>query len=358
MPTATPTVEPTPTATVEPTATPTVEPAATPTVAPVATPAEEPTATPTVEPVAPREPADPGAPTGQWVAGVNAAGWSFHRSLTGNAVSSPMSIGVAFSLSRAGASADSGAALDEIFGFPEADTHGAANAVDLRLAKASVEPTTLDIANRLFPDQGFSPLPEFLNTASAQYGATIQPIDTANAGEAADTINRWVSESTRGLIPTIVDEDVVRDQELVLVNTVYLKADWLAPFLPELTRDDQFTTDDSRSVTVPFMTDRVPVYRPLRPARQCRRRGTALPRRRAGHVAHRPPRLRRACRRRGIARRGSLDRAAQSCSRGHSRPHYAQVGADPAAPPTCSNGCARSSSARVPASAASPPASS
>ena len=269
MPTATPTVEPaaTPTVapaatpTVAPAATPTVEPAATPTVEPTATPTEEPAATPTVEPVAPRQPADPGAPTGQWVAGVNAAGWSFHRSLTGNAVSSPMSIGVAFSLSRAGASADSGAALDEIFGFPEADTHGAANAVDLRLAKASVEPTTLEIANRLFPDQGFSPLPEFLTTASAQYGATIQPIDTANAGEAADTINRWVSESTRGLIPTIVDEGVVRDQELVLVNTVYLKADWLAPFLPEFTRDDQFTINGDRSVTVPFMADRAPVYR-------------------------------------------------------------------------------------------------
>ena len=259
--TATPTEEPTATPTVVPTVTPTEEPTAAPTVVPTARPTEEPTATPTVEPVVSRQPADPDAPAGQWVAGVNAAGWGFHRSLTGNAVSSPMSIGVAFSLSRAGASADSGAALDEIFSFPEADTHGAANAVDLRLAKASVEPTTLEVANRLFPDDGFSPLPEFLHIASAQYGATIQPIDTANAGEAADTINRWVSESTRGLIPTIVDKGVVRDQELVLVNTVYLKADWLAPFLPEYTRDDQFTIDDGRYVTVPFMHDRVPVNR-------------------------------------------------------------------------------------------------
>ena len=77
------------------------------------------TTTTVLEPAADRLPADPEAPAADWVAGINAAGWDFHRHLKGNAVSSPMSIGVAFSLSRAGASADSGAALDKIFGFPE-----------------------------------------------------------------------------------------------------------------------------------------------------------------------------------------------------------------------------------------------
>ena len=219
------------------------------------------TTTTVLQPVADRLPADPEAPAGEWVVGINAAGWDFHRHLMGNSVSSPVSIGTAFSLSRAGASADSGAALDKIFGFPEVDLHSAANAIDLRLAEASVGPTTLEVANRLFPDDGFSLLPEFLHTAAAQYGATLQPIDTADGATAADTINSWVSQSTRGLIPTIVDESVVQDQELVLVNTVYLKAEWIEPFLAEYTRDGRFTTDDNRSVTVPFMRDREPVDR-------------------------------------------------------------------------------------------------
>ena len=213
------------------------------------------------EPVADRLPADPLAPTDDWVAGVNAAGWGFHRNLAGNAVSSPLSIGMAFSLSRAGASADSGAVLDQIFGFPEADPHGAANAVDLMVAEASVEPTTLEVATRLFPDNEFSPLPAFLETASAHYGASAQPIDTADEDAAADTINRWVAERTRGLVYKIVSPSVVRDQRLVLANTVYLKADWVVPFLPEWTNSGPFTTDDNRSVTVPFMHDREPVPR-------------------------------------------------------------------------------------------------
>ncbi len=222
---------------------------------------DEPAATAPLPPSAERLPADPNAPSTEWVAGINAAGWDFHRRLEGNAVSSPLSIGIAFSLSRAGASAETGAVLDGIFGFPEADAHSAANAVGLSLAEASVDTTVLEVANRLFPDDEFSPLPEFLDIASSQYGAGIQPIDTAQAAPAADAVNRWVSQSTRDLIPVIVSEDVVKDQRLILVNTVYLKADWVVPFLPEWTEDGQFTTADGASVTVPFMHDREPVYR-------------------------------------------------------------------------------------------------
>ena len=230
---------------------------------PAADPAPETTTTTTtvLEPVADRLPADPEAPVADWVAGINAAGWDFHRHLKGNAVSSPISIGTAFSLSRAGASPDSAAALDEIFGFPEVGAHQAANAVDLSLAEASAGPTTLEVANRLFPDDGFSMLPDFVQTAATQYGAVAQPVDTDDGAAAAGTINSWVSQKTRGLIPTIVNEAVVQGQELILVNTVYLKADWLWPFLPERTRDGQFTTGDNQSVTVPFMSDMEPVSR-------------------------------------------------------------------------------------------------
>ena len=228
--------------------------------------ATEPPGTAAVGPIVPvvdRLEAERDAPADDWVAGVNAAGWDFHQHLEGNAVSSPVSIGVAFSLASAGASPDTGVVLDQIFGFPETDTHAAANAVDLSLSAASNEPTTLEVANRLFPDDQFSPLPAFLETAASHYGATIEPVDTADGAAAADIVNGWVSETTRGLIPEIVNENVVQDQELILVNTVYLKAEWAEQFLPELTTDDQFTTGDGSTVTSPFMRDRVPVMRRL-----------------------------------------------------------------------------------------------
>ena len=230
--------------------------AATTATAPSASPAAaEPAVPVAIEPVADRLLADPDAPAAEWVAGINAAGWDFHRHLQGNAVSSPMSIGIAFSLSRAGASPDTASVLDEIFGFPELGNHSAANAVDLLLAKASAEPNTVEVANRLFPNDGFSPRPEFLETAALHYGATIQPVDTADGDAAAAVINDWVSGRTRGLIPMIVDRATVQGQELILVNTVYLKADWSEPFLADLTRDGDFTTATGQRVTVPFMRD-------------------------------------------------------------------------------------------------------
>ena len=219
---------------------------------------------PSVSPDAPpalRLPADADAPVAEWTAGVNAAGWQFHRHLEGNAVSSPLSIGSAFSLSRAGASPDTASVLDGIFGFPPTGLHSAANAVDLKVQQASVAPTTVEVANRLFPDDDFTPEPAFVETAAGHYGASIEPIDTANGGEAARIVNQWVAERTRDLIPEIVDRDAVQDQRLILVNTVYLKADWLVPFLAELTGDATFTTGTGQAASVPFMRDRVPEWR-------------------------------------------------------------------------------------------------
>ena len=191
-----------------------------------------------------------------WVSGVNAAGWGFHRTLQGNAVSSPLSIGAAFSLARAGASPRSASALDEIFGFPEIGVHDAAKSVTAGLAAASSETTTLEVANRIFPHVAFSLSPEFLDTAVASYDAGIQPVDTDNGDQAARIINAWVSESTRGLIPAIVDGAAVQDQSLIMANTVYLKADWASPFDPDSTRDHEFATDSGATVTTPFMWDR------------------------------------------------------------------------------------------------------
>ena len=127
------------------------------------------------------------------------------------------------------------------------------------------------MANRLFPDDEFSPLPEFLETAGAHYGAAVQPIDLDDGASAAETINGWVSDTTRGLVPTIVTEQVVLRQELVLVNTVYLKADWLEPFLPELTNDGPFTTGDGRGDSAVHARPRTGPSS-LRPTRR-RRRG-------------------------------------------------------------------------------------
>lgn len=177
-----------------------------------------------------RQSPDPAAPSAQWAAGVDAAGWAFHRTSTGNTVSSPVSIGTAFSYARAGASPDPAQALDTIFQFPTEGRDAAANDVISALAAASTGTTTLTVANRLFPDKAFTPLQSFVDTGAAFYGAGVQPIDTSRPAEAAGAINHWADQQTRGLVPTVVSPDAVAGSALTIVNTVYMKVDWAEPF--------------------------------------------------------------------------------------------------------------------------------
>jgi len=199
-----------------------------------------------------------------WVSGVNSAGWDFHKTLEGNAVSSPISIGTAFSFARAGASGDSGEILDSIFGFDaglDNENDKAANNVALTLAASSDGDTSLDVANRLFPDNDFQPKQEFVDVGARYYGAQVQVIDTADGDAAAADINSWVNDQTRGLVPEIVQADSVVDRALFLINTVYLNALWQTPFLPDLTVDADFTTDAGSTVTASFMRTHEPETR-------------------------------------------------------------------------------------------------
>ena len=201
---------------------------------------------------------DSDAPATEWVTGINQAGWDFHRTLDGNAVSSPVILGAAFSLLRAGASEPTDATLDNIFGFPTGEgAHAGANSVLTSLAAATDGSTTLDINNQLFvrPD----PLQPFVDTAATHYGAALVPMSGDNA-HAAGEINSWTNDKTRGLVPMIVKPtDITNDTALVIVNTVYLDAKWQYPFGASRTRPGPFQTTASTTVEAEFMAPDNPI---------------------------------------------------------------------------------------------------
>ena len=212
-----------------------------------------------------RAPVSEDAPVADWVNGVNAAGWDFHLSLDGQAASSPLSIGLAFSLLRAGASGKTAETIDNIFGFPEQDTHKAANNVSLGLPDPQTG--TLNIANRVFPDYRLNVAPEFLDTSEQFYGAEIEALDFGPPpGEAVKAMNAWVSDETQGLIPTIVEDADFPDLDSdvfhwALVNAIYFKYEWQSKFkldkeLAPFNLSNEETTDIqymSQTKTFPFV---------------------------------------------------------------------------------------------------------
>lgn len=112
---------------------------------------------------------------------------------------------------------------------------------------ASFDPEIrLDIANSLWLRERFPFRDAFLMDCRESFDAGVFPLTTA------DAINRWVSEKTQEMIPSIIDE-VTRRDIAVLVNAIYFKGAWKTPFDPDKTIDGTFRglkgDRDSRMMT-------------------------------------------------------------------------------------------------------------
>lgn len=106
----------------------------------------------------------------------------------------------------------------------------------------------LEIANSLWFHLRDPVLPAFRQMAERQFGAEIGDL----AG-APDNINAWVSKRTKGRIPSIVTPPDVAAAAAVLVNAVYFKGKWTAPFEKAQTKPEPFHLVDGKSVSVPMM---------------------------------------------------------------------------------------------------------
>jgi serpin B len=113
------------------------------------------------------------------------------------------------------------------------------------------EAPTLEIADGLFLQQGFEPLGPFLSSLGQHFGAAPQLVDFADPSAVA-TVNAWVSEHTRGLIPAIVHQ-LSEQTKLLLANAIYLKADWKSQFKADATHPASFLATGGKKVQTPFM---------------------------------------------------------------------------------------------------------
>jgi serine protease inhibitor len=182
-----------------------------------------------------------------------------------NSVMSPLSIGYAFAMARAGAGGETAAQLDRVLGFPSIGLHDAFNAITRKLVTADAPPAKPDkphegaprpsvvcVGEALFPQQRLAVGDQFLRTLAAQYGVGVHPVDFGS-GKATDVINEWVRQQTAGRVKKLFDS-VSPDTKLVLANTVYLRADWARQLFAEnRVTPLPFTKAGGDTVSVPMM---------------------------------------------------------------------------------------------------------
>uniref|UniRef100_W5M8T2 Serpin peptidase inhibitor, clade E (nexin, plasminogen activator inhibitor type 1), member 2 n=1 Tax=Lepisosteus oculatus TaxID=7918 RepID=W5M8T2_LEPOC len=112
------------------------------------------------------------------------------------------------------------------------------------------------IANAIFAQQGFKMEDLFVSTNKANFQCESKNLDFSDTSEAADSINNWVRDHTKGMIPTIVSSDMLDGAltRLVAVNAIYFKGLWKSRFQPENTKMRNFTAGDGKVYRIPMMS--------------------------------------------------------------------------------------------------------
>ncbi|HEX4263404.1 MAG TPA: serpin family protein [Verrucomicrobiae bacterium] len=190
-----------------------------------------------------------------------------------NALLSPYSIETALTMAYAGAD---GATRDEMAralhlrgdGSQVAGEFAALQVQLDKLVQQSVErsaqlkkdggkedPITLDVANRLFGQQGYDFRPAFLDLLKTKYQAPFQAMDFIHgAVGATKTINDWVEQKTQKRIRDLIPGGALNKYtRLVLVNALYLKAPWEEQFSDGATQPHPFHVGGGSAVNVPTM---------------------------------------------------------------------------------------------------------
>ena len=190
-------------------------------------------------------------------AGTSRLAWELVRaSGVGNAILSPASVWEALAMTHAGAKGETAAEIAAVLGMPDDREQIAAAAAEVRkaLAEAKGEKIKLDVANRIWVQEGKPFEAGFTGLLEAKYGAAAGIVDFASQPEDARTaINAWVGEHTAEKIPELLKSGTITPlTRLVLTNAIYMKAPWATPFEKSATRPEAFAVG-AGDTDVPFM---------------------------------------------------------------------------------------------------------
>jgi serine protease inhibitor len=158
-----------------------------------------------------------------------------------NVFTSPLSASMALGMAMNGAAGTTYDEMRTTLGFGASATEaeiGESYKSLITLLRGLDASVDFRIANSIWYRTGFPVQPTFLDAGRNWFDARVSALDFASPS-AVPTINDWVSASTAGKIPTILDR-IEDDQVMFLINAIYFKGSWRTRF------------DPSHTVTAPF----------------------------------------------------------------------------------------------------------
>jgi len=184
------------------------------------------------------------------------------RSGEDNLFFSPYSVSTALLMTREGAGGTTAAQMDEalhLHGVDRARGHQQMvrdlEPPPVREGRGEPQPAyRLDIANRLFGQEGYGFLDAFTSTLDRVYKAPLARVDFRDQAKARRVINDWVASRTEDRIQDIVPPGMPPPlTRLALANAIYYKAQWQDAFQERSTKDAEFTGPGGKKAKAPFM---------------------------------------------------------------------------------------------------------
>ena len=179
------------------------------------------------------------------------------RGTEGNLFFSPASISVALAMTYSGAAGVTETEMAKTLHLeiPKAQVNDQMRALLASwTAKEPKQGFRLDVANRLWGEQGAKFLDDFLRVTRDDYGAELAQVDFNQPEAARETINKWVEDKTQDKIKNLISSpSSIKGARLVLTNAVYFKGDWKDQFDKNLTKDEPFHVTASQQIKAPLM---------------------------------------------------------------------------------------------------------
>lgn len=163
---------------------------------------------------------------------------------------SPLSLYFALALAGIGAEGDT---QKEIYALLGADnTEVLLNDANLlyRSLYQDEKHSKVYLANSLWLNDTIPFLEEYTSRAAKDLFAESYYVNFS-AGDAGEAITKWISDNTRGLLKPEVNVDALT--AVVLVNTLYFKANWVDEFKENRTWEDPFYLESGEAVDCEFM---------------------------------------------------------------------------------------------------------
>ena len=170
-----------------------------------------------------------------------------------NVFISPLSILLALAMTYNGAAEDTKTAMAEALQFSEFDLEQLNRGFrDLTTGIVHADKQVqISVASSIWYMQGYAVEEDFVQRNETYYNSEVLSLDFTDPG-AADTINTWIDDATRGEIERVIDS-IPPDVMMYLVNAIYFKGDWTHQFSESSTREEEFTLENGGRKMVPMM---------------------------------------------------------------------------------------------------------